>query len=59
MSKCFRVDDIRVAEIMAILLGNRYYKFNDKITGLEYYTFKRVKNINKIYGIAMRTINKI
>ena len=58
-NKYFRVDDIKVADIMSVLLNEKYYKFTDKKTGLEYYTFKSINsNINKIYGIAMRTINK-
>ena len=57
-NKYFRVDDIKVADIMTILLNEKYYKFTDKKTGLEYYTFKTINNINKIYGIAMRIINK-
>ena len=58
-NKYFRVDDIKVADIMSVLLKEKYYKFTDKKTGSEYYIFKSINsNINKIYGIAMRTINK-
>ena len=58
-NKYFRVDDIKVADIMSVLLNETYYKFTDKKTGSEYYIFKSINsNINKIYGIAMRTINK-
>ena len=29
-NKYFRVDDIKVADIMSILLNEKYYKFTDK-----------------------------
>lgn len=50
-SKYFVVEDIKVASIMASLLGEDYFKFNN--AGKEVYTFQRTKNIGKIYGHAL------
>ena len=57
MSKYFIVKDKREAEIMQILLEQRYFIFNDN--GIIQYTFKRVPNIQNIYGKAKTILEKI
>ena len=57
MSKYFIVKDKREAEIMQILLEQRYFVFNDD--GIIQYTFKRVPNIQNIYGKTKTILEKI
>ena len=57
MSKYFIVKDKREAEIMQILLEQRYFEFNDN--GVMHYTFKRVPNIQNIYGKTKTILERI
>ena len=57
MSKYFIVKDKREAEIMQILLEQRYFEFDDN--GTTHYTFKRVQNINNIYGKTKTILERI
>ena len=57
MSKYFIVKDKREAEIMQILLEQRYFEFDDD--GVMHYTFKRVPNIQNIYGKTKTILERI
>ncbi|WP_205449719.1 hypothetical protein [Clostridium botulinum] len=57
MSKYFVVNDIKVASVMAALLNENYYKYNNG--GREVYTFKRTSNISSIYAKAMTIIENL
>lgn len=56
MSKYFIVENYNIAEIMRMFLEEGYCTFNDK-DGETRYTFKRTKDINKIYGKAIAINN--
>ena len=57
MSKYFIVKDKREAEIMQILLEQRYFEFDDD--GIIQNTFKRVPNIQNIYGKTKTILERI
>ena len=56
-NKYFAVNNKEVAEIMSMMLGQRYYVFEQE-SGTRY-TFKRVDGIDRIFGKAMAVVNNI
>ena len=56
-NKYFAVNNKEVAEIMSMMLGQRYFIF-DQENGTRY-TFNRVDGIDRAFGKAMAIVNNI
>ena len=56
-NKYFAVNNKEVAEIMSMMLRQRYFIFEQE-NGIRY-TFKRVDGIDEIFGKAMAVVNNI
>lgn len=50
-NKYFIVNDKTLAEVMRVILGQKYYEWSDGC-----YTFVRTKDINGVYGQAKNII---
>lgn len=59
MSKYFVVDDVRVADIMSVMLNERYYKFYNAKLGHDVYTFLKRENIDIAYGKAKTIVESL
>ena len=59
MSKYFVVNDLKVAEIMSVMLNERYYKFYNAKLGHDVYTFKKRENIDIAYGKAKTIVENL
>ena len=59
MSKYFVVNDVRVADIMSVMLNERYYIFDNEKLGRKVYTFIKRKDIDIAYGKAMNMVKNL
>ena len=59
MSKYLVDDDVRVADIMSVMLNERYYKFYNAKLGHDVYTFIKRKDINRAYGKAKTIVESL
>ena len=57
-NKYFAVNNKEVADIMSMMLRQRYFTFEDDKRGFRY-TFKKVDGIDKIFGKDMAIVNNI
>ena len=56
-NKYFTVNDKDLADIMEVMLNQRYYVFTNEY-GKKVYTFKRTMYIDKAYGKALKMLNR-
>ena len=59
MSKYFVVNDLKVADIMSVMLNERYYKFYNAKLGHDVYTFIKRKDIDIAYGKAKTIVESL